>query len=66
MKRIAALALIAALGASAAAAQDIKPVTSTQAPVLLGGLGATTGIVTLAVIATVVTVALTQNDAPGT
>lgn len=60
MKRIAALALIAALGASAASAQDIKPVTSTQAP-LIGGL-APGVVLTVAVVVVTVAAAVSADS----
>ena len=68
MKRIAALALVAALGATAASAEEIKPVTSTQAslPLLGFGGGITAAVVIPVVLITAVIVNEIVNDNSGT
>lgn len=66
MKRIAALALIAALGATSVAAEEVKPVTSSQSLILggLGGLGA--GAIAAIAVVTVSIVAVAIDNASGT
>ncbi len=63
MKRIAVLALVAALGASTATAQEIAPVTSSQASLaLLGGLGAGAAVFTVVIVATIAGAVAAAND----
>ena len=61
MKCIAVLALVAALGASAAAAQEIKPVTSSQASLGLAG-GLTTTAIAAGILAVGVVVIATVSN----
>ena len=68
MKRIAALALVAALGATAVSAEEIKPVTSTQASLALFGAGGAITAATLipVLVITTVIVSAVVNDNSGT
>jgi hypothetical protein len=68
MKRIAALALIAALGATSVSAEEIKPVTSSQASLGLLGLGGgvAAGTIIAGIVATVVVINAVVNDNSGT
>ena len=68
MKRIAALALIAALGATSASAEEIKPVTSSQAGLGLLGLGGgvAAGTIIAGIVVTAVVINAVVNDNSGT
>lgn len=68
MKRIAALALVAALGATAASAEEIKPVTSTQNTFVLFGntFSATTAAIVGGAVVAGAIVIVNNNDNSGT